>query len=178
MPVMKAAVVVILAVIALGSLSSTSCFVDRLSDRYTCTSDAQCMDGRTCNNGYCVQSPCPTACSSCDVAAKICNINCTQNRPCGDVQCPDGYDCRIDCSRAGSCGRITCGPGPCDISCTGAGACPSIDCTSSCACDVRCNNAVGVCPDVSCPMVLGTACTDSGMAGAPCDSSGVCDTCP
>ena len=171
------AVAAIAAIVALGSLSSSSCYVARLSDSYACSSDDQCKDGRTCDQGFCVETPCPAECTSCDLPSKICRIDCMQNRACGDVTCPIGYDCRISCSRAGSCGRITCGPGPCDVTCGGAGACPSVDCRTSCACDVHCNNATA-CLDMMCPMVVATECTQDGSAGSPCDSSAsVCDTC-
>jgi hypothetical protein len=189
----------LVALLGIGLASSSSCFVNRVSERFACTTTEDCETGRTCDQGYCIDAPCPSQCSSCNVAAMTCQITCNSNRGCGDVVCPPGFECSIrcnntdacddvdctqatgcviDCSGIASCGAIRCGPGECEVECTGTGACPSIDCASSCRCDVACNNAVA-CPSMSCP--LDTVCRENGGAGAPCDSGEdpiLCDSCP
>jgi hypothetical protein len=196
---MRSAILALLAIVGLGLASSSSCFVNRLSERFTCTTSDDCDDGRTCDEGYCVDAPCPSQCSSCSLLAGTCQINCNANRQCGDIQCPAGFECDIrcnnsnacddidctaaescdiDCSGVGSCGAIRCGTGECQVECTGAGACPSIECATSCACEVACNN-LAACPSMSCP--LDTVCREGGVTGAPCDpneDSDLCDTCP
>lgn len=195
----RAAIFLILALAGLGSLSSSSCFVSRLSERFTCTVTEDCTDGRTCDQGYCVETPCPSPCTSCNLVDKTCRVECSSNQKCGNVQCPAGFDCTIrcsngnacqsidcaparsctiDCSGAGSCGSINCGTGACDIDCAGAGACPSIDCVGSCRCDVSCNNTPA-CPSIACPHPVDTFCTQGGVPGERCDSqeSILCDTC-
>lgn len=200
---MKAAVVVlVLAIIGLGPLSTTSCSVDRHSSDFTCTSDSDCKDStRTCDRGYCVESSsdgCPSPCTSCDLTDLSCRIDCSASKPCGNVQCPLGFACTIRCSNASACGSIdcaqgascdiscdgalacggiNCGFGQCSVDCAGTDACQTIDCVTSCACDVRCNNPEA-CPPPSCPPGL-TYCTRGAVPGATCDSSqDGCDRCP
>lgn len=194
-----AAVILILAIVVLGSLSMTSCLVDRHSEEFVCTVDGDCHDGRTCSNGYCVQGACPSACTSCDLANKTCKIECSANRPCSTVECPAGFDCTIKCTNANacggidcrvatacditcsgmaSCGDITCGAGECAVDCSGPSSCTAVSCVDSCKCDVSCSNAA-TCPISSCPQVAGGTCSETGMAGAGCDSSfdALCDRC-
>lgn len=196
-------VIVILAAVGLGALSTASCLVSRRSEGYACSTSSDCRDpDRTCENGYCVRSPCPSPCTVCDLTDKTCEIDCTvQSKPCGAIQCPAGFDCTIrctkpnvcgdiDCSQSNSCditcsatsacGAINCGPHACDISCSGTSACPMIDCADSCQCDVSCNNTTNVCPSISCPLgPTGQPCTGTGTVGENCDSSEpACNTCP
>ncbi len=198
-----AAIVLILTVVALGWLSMTSCLVSRKSDRFACTTDADCEpnSGRTCDRGYCVtQADCPSACSSCDVANKTCKITCGTNAPCGPVQCPTGYVCTIKCTGSGACsdidckqgtgcditcssgpaacGAINCGPGACTLDCQGPSTCGTVDCTSSCACEVNCNNPAS-CPANSCPQPSGMFCTQDGTEASACDptAGAICDHC-
>lgn len=198
---MKAApAVLILAIIELGTLSTTSCSVTRHSSEFACNIDSDCKDNtRTCDQGYCVarNNGCPAPCDSCDLTDMTCRIDCSTSRPCGSVQCPLGFACTIRCSNANACGSIDCVPGAsCDISCDGAMACGSIncgfgecsvdcagtsscqtiDCFTSCACDVKCNNPLA-CPPPSCPPGV-PSCTRGGAPGATCDSSqDGCDRC-
>ena len=173
---------------------AASCFVHRSSDDYVCSTSDDCRSGRICDQGFCVVAAtagCPAQCSSCNAADMSCRIDCTANKPCGNVQCPIGWDCNlrcnnagacgevdctfarscnVDCSGAVSCGALRCGAGACDVRCSGAGACPSVDCAASCSCDVTCNNRGADCPQMSCPRAIGP-CTQNGSDGAPCDSS-------
>jgi hypothetical protein len=203
---MKASVVVLLlAVIGLGSLSATSCLVTRRSEGYACNTTSDCDDNRTCEDGYCVQvqsaNGCPSVCPDCDMAAQTCDITCSAGKPCGSLQCPQGFRCTIRCTSSNSCGdidcaaghgceincggassckNINCGEKPCDITCNGPASCPSIDCASSCKCDVDCNNTDTACPSISCPLdALGKPCTKNATAGETCDSSAhtSCDKC-
>jgi hypothetical protein len=188
-----AAVLIVLGFAALAALPA-SCFVHRASDDYGCGSDGDCKDGRVCDTtGFCViasSASCPSPCTSCDVVDKTCRIECNSGKPCGNVQCPPGYDCTIRCTNSGacgsidcaqgrscdiaclgsaSCGNLNCGPSSCSVRCSGVAACPSVDCAASCSCDVDCNQS-NECPSMSCPIGAGP-CTANGSAGAPCDSS-------
>lgn len=191
---MKATILAVLAAAGLAALSVASCSVHRLSDAFTCDPDGdghECGSGRFCSEGFCVQTECPAQCASCDTGDRTCRIQCTAGKPCGNVQCPPGYDCTIrcmnngacgavDCAQArscdvacsgpGSCGNLSCGMKPCTIDCSGALACPVIDCADSCSCDVTCSNPATSCPSRSCPMSTGGPCTDDGTAGGLCSS--------
>lgn len=194
-------VILLLAAVGLGALSTTSCLVSRRSEGYACNTSADCRDPeRSCENGYCVLAPCPSPCTSCDLVDKTCQIDCTvQGKPCNAVQCPAGFDCtikctkpnvcaEIDCSQSNSCditcsavaacGAITCGAGACDITCSNQTSCGNVDCAGSCRCDVSCSNAS--CPSMMCPQPAGPACTRSSGSASVCDSSAdlACDTCP
>jgi hypothetical protein len=171
-----------------------SCFVRRATDDYACGSDDDCRSGRVCDQGFCVAAStaaCPAACASCDPTDMSCRIECNGNKPCGNVQCPIGWQCSIrcnnaaacgevdctiakrctiDCNGAASCGPLRCGAGACDVRCSGTGACPAVDCAASCSCDVACNAPASECPQMSCPQAIGP-CTRDGSDGAPCDSS-------
>lgn len=199
---MKPAILVALAAAGVAALSVASCSVHRLSDSFTCDPNGdghECGSDRFCSQGFCVQTDCPDQCSSCDVGERICRIQCTAGKPCGDVQCPAGYDCTIrcqnngacgavDCAQAhscdvecfgpGSCGNLNCGKNACAIDCSGTLACPMIDCAASCSCDVSCTGTSS-CPSMACPMGSLGPCTDQGSAGAPCNSNRAgCDVCP
>jgi hypothetical protein len=187
----------------LWAMALSSCAVHRLSAGYACSKNGDCDDGRVCDRGFCVagqsQDPCPGICSSCNMSQRTCRIDCTANRPCGDVECPDGFECTvgcintgacrdidcaqgtgcdISCTGTGACGEINCGKQACKIDCTGAASCPFIDCVDSCRCDVECSGAAA-CPSPSCPEFPGALCTRNEEPGATCDSSVSveCDTC-
>ena len=199
---MKPAILVALAAATVAALSVASCSVHRLSDSFTCDPAGdghECGSDRFCSQGFCVQTDCPDPCSSCDVGARTCRIQCTAGKPCGNVQCPAGYDCTVrcqnngacgavdcaqahscdvECSGPGSCGNLNCGKNECTIGCSGAVACPLIDCAASCSCDVSCTGA-SACPSMACPVGSLGPCTDQGSAGAPCNSNRAgCDVCP
>jgi hypothetical protein len=194
------AIVVALAVLGITAMSATSCVVNRRSGDLACETNADCHDNRTCDRGYCVEhtGDCPGPCTSCDLGAMTCKIECSAGKPCGDVQCPFGYDCTIDCNNASACGSIDCVPGTkcniscsgarscgpincglteCKVECSGASSCPSIDCAAACSCDVDCTSALA-CPSMSCPQGL-DYCAKTTSAGEVCDSTAatLCDRC-
>jgi len=191
----------IVALVALGVVP-IGCWVSRRSEGYACTHSSDCDASRTCDNGYCVlrQPECPSGCTSCDLTAMTCRIECTAGKPCGDVTCPAGFDCTVRCNNSGACGDVTCGAGKsCDISCSGQGscqaidcattrchvqcsgaaACPFIGCANACRCDVTCGNPAA-CPGMACPRVGASFCTSDGTAGGVCDPGfdSQCDRCP
>jgi hypothetical protein len=156
---------------------------------------------RVCDDGFCVEMPCPSPCTSCNLPQKTCRINCDLGvRRCADLACPAGFDCtiecdtgscgdidcraaascNIDCSGTAACGNILCGAGDCEVDCNGPTSCPFIDCASSCRCEVTCSNSLA-CPSMSCPVAAtGELCTEDGIAGEPCDPLQdpiLCDTC-
>ena len=173
--------------LAILLVALAACSVSRKTEQLACTSNAQCMGGRTCDRGYCVeQNGCPSACTSCDKGAMTCLIDCSGGS-CGGVHCPDGFACTINCTGNGACNnvdctdgtgcqitclgnqackRIDCGAAKCEVMC-GPNGCNNLDCSSSCQCDVICPN--GTC-GTSCPMGDSTLCTQSGSDDTACSS--------
>src|SRR3954471_9794525 len=133
---MKAAILVVIAAAGLAALSVASCSVRRVSDAYACDpagNGHECSDGRSCVQGFCVEagstSGCPSQCTTCDTTDHSCRIDCTPGKPCGEVQCPAGYDCRIRCTNTGACGTVDCAQAhSCNISCTGSASCGNVNC--------------------------------------------------
>lgn len=182
--------------------AAPACFTSRRSDAYACTVTAECDSPRVCVSGFCVApdgAGCPSPCTSCDLTARTCRVECSAGKPCGTVTCPAGFDCTvrcasvgactnvdcshgdhcdITCSGAGSCGNVTCSQRRCDVECTGGLACGTISCASSCRCDVSCSGNAA-CPVNQCPMVGNQSCTTNGMPGPACDSGfdPGCDRC-
>jgi hypothetical protein len=181
-----------------------SCTVDRKSAKFACSNNSQCDNGRSCQDGFCVTdgsqidgNGCPSPCTSCDLNAKVCDIQCMTSS-CGSFSCPDGYTCtiecignnvchNIDCSNAAgctitclgthACNNMSCGSGPCDVMCSGTQGCGDVHCSDSCKCDVQgCSG--GNCGTMSCPD-HGGPCTTDGNGGSPCDSNhqASCKTC-
>ncbi len=203
---------------------ATSCSITKKSGDYACTSSADCNSGRECSEGFCVlagtsidasasidaphtnpdggggsgSSACPAGCTSCDLAAKTCTIDCAAGADCSaTVKCPEGYkcdvkcdeqngcrqgvicggatSCTVECSSQGTCQGVVCGAGKCDVQCTGQGSCKGVSCGTSCACDVECTgtNSCGQ-QQVQC-----TANVCRKLAGG-CSSTQAaqCDSCP
>jgi hypothetical protein len=159
-----------------------SCSIDHRSDGYACVSQSQCTGGRQCTGGFCIVpgatdagmhgdgprgtgsdsggNQCPDGCSSCNVQAKTCTIDCETSDCTGTVTCPIGYSCdvkcdtqnscrngvecagttscTVECSGNSSCREVSCGDGPCDVSCSGPSSCRGVTCGSSCSCSVLC----------------------------------------
>src|SRR5438045_3478727 len=94
------------------------CLVHRRSEDLTC-SDQQpdCPAGRVCQNGFCLPIPidappdapeCPFVaagkqCTSCDLVAMTCTVDCNTPNSCVNLTCPSGYDCTFDCKKNGAC---------------------------------------------------------------------------
>jgi len=184
-----------------------ACIPTSKSEEFTCTSQADCRDGRMCSEGYCVfgTSPmdapngCPPGCDDCNVSLKTCSIECRTPGACTQVECPAGYECdivcesnacpvinctgaagcTIDCQGDESCPAIACGAGYCDIECDDD-ACGQISCGASCACDVNCQAVGGGrCGTQACPTSGNDECTDTGTPAGDCTSSAPgCDMCP
>jgi hypothetical protein len=199
---MKPALVgVLLGTSLAAALLAGSCSVSHRSDEYACTKQSDCTGGRVCANNFCVvpgsidapasidafRGNCPTPCTSCNLAAKTCTIDCTLTSACvsGAVTCPSGYacdirckpdgscrngvncqlatSCTIDCAGTNACRSVQCGAGPCDVQCTGASSCRGVSCGASCACDVVCTG------NQSCSDVI--QCTSTGcINGSGCTS--------
>lgn len=149
----------------------TACTINERSADYTCTVQADCTGGRTCSSGLCVaggmgSNGCPTACTSCDAAAKTCAIEggntvtcptgwscfvtCSRTNSCDKVDCDGATSCTVTCSGVDSCKELRCRTGRCNVACSGQGSCDTVDCQDACACDVSCAqgacNAKPVCP--------------------------------
>ena len=181
------------------------CSVNRKTDGLRCSTQDQCTPmGRVCEMGYCVIDPgfqpdgslqldaavCPPECDSCNLAAHSCRIS---GRG-GNVTCPIGWSCEIQCASPGACtmiscdsasscsitcaidqacGPITCGAGACDVTCVanaGGPACGALTCGTG-KCSETCTGS-GACGDLSC--------ASSCNCNATCLPSGACATmtCP
>ena len=211
---------------ALALTIVVSCSVNHRSGDYACTLQSDCTGGRTCQDGFCAFPPgtvpdgpvagdgsvvhdgkpnpnpdgnpttCPTQCTSCDLGAHTCKIECNNSGNCTNVVvCPPGFDCTINCGTSNSCRNgvtcptdgsacnvvcsgvstcrdVQCGPGKCDVQCTGSNSCRAIACDSSCACDVMCAPGA-LCDAVSC---AGLQC--SNPTGGCSSALAGCNTCP
>ncbi|HEY5952157.1 MAG TPA: hypothetical protein VIV40_41955 [Kofleriaceae bacterium] len=164
--------------VLMGAALFAACFVDRPSETYTCTSNADCTgftDGRQCKSGYCVVPNCPADCTSCDEEQRTCIADCTSSDSCGSVTCPTGWTCTINCVGGNACSNVTCLAGAdCTITCSGTDACETVDCAAACKCDLSC--VVGdECNTPDCPTVGNganqTHCTSDGTTATSCDSA-------
>ena len=154
------------AVLLASLLMYGACGFDSRSGQFECGSGGSCDDGRVCVDGWCVvQGSEPTV--DVDVGPFSCNdfgcmlvcgpgecegdLHCPPGRPCtvecsgdgscaGVVDCDDASSCTIVCSGVGSCDdEVDCGAGRCDVDCSGDGSCSGgVDCDEACACDLRC----------------------------------------
>lgn len=211
---MKLAVAISVQVALVFALAA-SCSITHKSGDFSCTKSADCNTGRVCVDGFCVVSGtetidapvapgdsgngCPANCSSCDVSAHTCVIDCANGSNCtGPVVCPVGYkcnvkcdtdnacrngvtctgttSCKVECSGKSSCAGVHCGTGRCDVECTGTQSCKNdINCEASCGCDVRCSGTQ------SCGNSA-LSCTPGcriGVSGDGCTSLPLtCHTCP
>ena len=166
-----------LSTILIGSVI-VACFVDRPSEDLTCSDDSQCtefVEFRSCVSGYCVVPNCPDDCTACNESAMTCQIDCTAADDCaGDITCPTGWTCTVNCVGDGACNNIECQSGAkCTIACTGDKACGDIRCSSACQCDLDCVGTA--CDSRSCP-VIGNGgnqvrCTSDGTTATDCDST-------
>lgn len=196
-------------------VAAGSCLVDRKTTELRCGKQSDCTDGRLCNGGFCVSpdvdpdgplppdvTPCPSPCDTCDLVQETCTINCNTANECGNVTCPAGFvctincdanacenidctgarGCDIDCDGNSACGAIECGTGRCDVTCAANGgnvACGAVNCAQSCDCDVDCDGGTD-CASATCPPpAAGTGdCTDGTAAGCDHTSPDCERTCP
>lgn len=114
-----------------------------------------------------VDAGCPAACTGGCVGA-----TCVIADPSGNVTCPSGRPCRVQCSNCDST-TITCADGPCTVVCTGNDACNSvtIDALGAASFCLDCSGGPG-CNGLTCNDL--PACT---KRCATCNSIGSCDTC-
>jgi hypothetical protein len=202
-----------------------ACSINHRSGDFSCTKTADCNTGRECVDGFCVVAgtqmidaprqmggsdahmmnppdapACPEECTTCDVGAKTCTIDCeASGSECdGKVTCPAGYTCNIECNADGSCTQgvdctmakactiacsakstcdnVVCGPGACDVTCGGRMSCQDVDCSAACQCTVACiglqvcEGQIACGPDADC---LGPNNGCSSMVSAT-----LCNTCP
>ena len=161
-----------------GAIVFAACFIERPSETLECSSNDDCVgfaDNRQCQSGYCVVPNCPDDCTSCDEAARTCNVDCTSDERCsGTITCPSGWSCTINCDGEGACDDVQCNSGSrCNITCSDTGSCDHVDCNDACQCDLAC--ALGACDSFSCPTRGNGAnqvtCTQDGTTATPCDSA-------
>lgn len=181
----------------------TACSINHRSGEYACTKQSDCNNGRTCVGGFCVldgtvdaakndgpnpggdaNNGCPPGCSSCNPQQHMCTIDCRTSNCNGQVTCPSGYacdiqcdtdnscrngvdcqgalSCNITCSGVSSCRNVQCGLGPCDVNCSGGSSCRGVACNSSCACDVTCTGSQSCGDTIQCTSLackIGLGCT-------------------
>jgi hypothetical protein len=173
-----------------------SCEINHRSDDFACSKNTDCAMGRICNDGFCIvagtidaarpidapppgdggSTNCPAPCTSCNVAAKTCTVNCSLTQACNQaLLCPAGYKCDFqcntdnacksgincqqstgctaECSGKSSCEKVLCGPGPCTIACTGPSSCRDVSCGNSCACDVTCSGSDSCQSGITCSSI-------------------------
>jgi hypothetical protein len=92
---------------------------------------------------------CPGVCTACDDG--VCSIVCDDSMPCfGEIKCPAGLDCRVDCAGAAPCtfAEIICPADfDCVVACDGMEACEGavITCSEHGRCDLECGSGEQVC---------------------------------
>lgn len=177
-------------------LACGACGFDGRSGQFECRPGGDCDEGRTCVDGWCVTSApavdvdvgpftcddsgCALVCGAGECqgdlhcpAGRPCTVECSGADSCGGmVDCDDASACRIVCSGAGSCDQqVDCGDGRCVIECSGAGACAGgVDCDEACACDLTCDGTDACAGVTACSRPQqcqeGNECV---TAGGPCD---------
>lgn len=151
-------------------------------------------DGTNTADGSHADGGCPSECDGCTEG--VCHIAPDH----GDVTCPPGMPCEVDCSAPGSCTdevdcgaatycavdcvadgschEVTCSQGTCIISCSGQASCATVQCSGDAHCTIDCSG-----PD-SCggtPTCTGGACsvsctgTSSCLQGVSCGLACACD---
>lgn len=190
----------LIAALALGALAAVliTCGFDTRSDDLVCDIQADCTDGRICEDGLCVLTTridagpmadadpnapdaapavdapvvsCPPECTRCE--ATTCVIECVQADSCSDqIVCPAGLDCRVVCSGSASCnGGIDCTMADsCDLICSTIGSCAGALLCGTGPCDAVCSGT-GTCDN-------GIECSASCACDTDCSGNGSCDTAP
>jgi hypothetical protein len=148
-------------------LASGACGFDSRSGQFECGSGGSCDGDRVCVDGWCVvegsvpaadvdvgpftcdDSGCTLVCGDGECggdvhcpAGRPCTVECNGDDSCaGGIDCDDASACRILCSGDGACDdEVDCGPGRCTVECSGDDACSGgVDCDDACACDLTCD---------------------------------------
>ena len=116
----------------------------------SCTSDAGCPAGGSCQNGQCVVG-CISACNLCTTNSNAPGLNCSEIVPGGTMTYQDLYCCsnNISCNKGNpTCfGNIDCAT----LGCTNNAGCGSDNCTAQGICaDTTCNAKSLCSPTLSC----------------------------
>ena len=177
-------------VLGLIALAAPACGITARSDDFRCSAAAECGEGRSCVDGWCVTEPgdagavfdgagsvadsapgdatvCPPACDSCQ--RQTCIISCAESGACPElVVCPAGMDCEVRCTGSTACqSGIDCSEATrCDITCSDSGACTGPQVMGPVRCDVECSGA-GTCSG-------GIDCSASCRCDTDCDGIGAC----
>jgi len=157
-----------------------------------------CGQVQICATGMCVSGcgsdllpvggvQCPAGCNSCDLANRICFIDCIAGNACQSMTlaCPADWACEVSCSGNASCqGAIISCPSlyACDITCSANGACSglTVDCPTEGTCNLACTSGNGnTCQNavLDCLTSLNectAACSVGGPVTANCPVSGMC----
>jgi hypothetical protein len=157
----------------------TACSISHRSQDFACTTSADCTDGRTCIDGFCVtgsgpgvdapagsgghndagiDAPKPLDAHVPPADAAVCPTICSScdfgSMTC-DIDCavPTGGDSRCGSGTSGTGGNqatVQCPPGfNCTIECTTPGSCRSVSCIGGLSCQVQCASAQS-CKTVAC----------------------------
>jgi len=173
---------------------AAGCSVSHRSDDFACQAQADCRDGRTCVDGFCVlpdgvifdgpRPPdaldCPAQCTSCNTAAHSCIIDCALNGGCtAAVSCPFGWNCNVLCETQNSCNNgVSCnGSTSCTITCTGRQSCGTVTCGAG-VCNLTCSGPGSCGDDVLCgtgACKVNCSGTNSCNGGLHCGLSCGCD---
>jgi hypothetical protein len=163
-----------ITVLVLGC--SVGCSIEHRSGALVCEKQADCPDGRLCQDGYCIFTgpidaaidgpgpdarpdafACPEECTTCDRGTMTCNIDCavtnctSSNAP---IRCPADWNCKIECSTANSCRDLDCTLGKsCITTCKGAGSCRDVTCGPG-RCDFTCSGEQS-CRSIDCDASCG-----------------------
>jgi hypothetical protein len=157
-----------------------TCGFDTRSDDLVCEVQADCLDGRICEDGLCVLTTRIDAgpMADADPNAPDADPNAPDAMPTLDatpVVCPsecdrcEGNTCVIECVQADSCSnQIVCPSGlDCQVVCSGSASCNNgIDCSMADSCDLTCST-IGSCGG---QLLCGT-----GPCNAVCSGTGTCD---
>jgi hypothetical protein len=163
------------------ALASAGCSVSHRSGDFACKLPSDCVDGRTCLDGFCVlpvdsgipdmphadAAVCPSVCTSCNPDQKTCIVDCALNGGCQQaIACPLGFSCDVRCSVADACSKgVNCtGSTSCKIACSGVQSCRGLTCGFG-VCNVSCSGS-GACSDVNCS----TSCA----CDVTCNASALC----
>jgi len=178
------------------AIGDATCFdADYLGGGTLACNDDCTFDTSGCNGPMCgehVPAPgagsCPAACTTCE--GPVCVITCSEDDQCEatTIQCPDGWDCRVECSAADdACKQATINcptDGACEVLCEGMDACEDghLTCGGG-LCDVTCEATQDTCDglQVTCDRQACSASCDftdpDEMPQLTCGESCLCTPC-